>query len=111
MSGDSQWLELNQPLVNVTWSPSQNEAFTYLLRDIVVVATQVMSPTDVALVTRLQRRVKELEQEKARMRHDLELDEPGPSGDPEREMYDAIKVRLRPMISETNVIHICFFAE
>ena len=63
--------------------------------------TQVMTPTDVALVTRLQRRVKELEQEKARMRHDLDLDETerGPSGDPEREMYDAIKVRLRPMIT------------
>ena len=56
---------------------------------------QVMSPTDVALVTRLQRRVKELEQEKTRLRHDLEVEEHDPEagGDPEREMYDAIKVR------------------
>ena len=57
--------------------------------------SQVTSPTDVALVTRLQRRVKELEQEKTRLRRDLEENEhdPGAGGDPEREMYDAIKVR------------------
>ena len=61
--------------------------------------SQVTSPTDVALVTRLQRRVKELEQEKTRLRRDLEENEhdAGAGGDPEREMYDAIKVRGHPI--------------
>ena len=55
-----------------------------------------MAPPDIALVSRLQNRVKELERERARLQRELDrrdgAGEGGPNGDPERDIYDTIKV-------------------